>query len=104
MKIISLFLCSAFAALAQSAATDAIPKESDSIAAPRVELRLTRPSVRLQRRVRLSSPLIEAAREGNPLQLVNPFAPARYGDGWSNVAFDPITGRARGIRLFAVRF
>jgi hypothetical protein len=43
-------------------------------------------------------------RADRPLQLLNPFAPARYGDAFDNVSVDPVTGRAEGITVFAIRF
>ena len=46
----------------------------------------------------------QAFRVKRPLQLINPFAPAEYGNGWENVTVDPETGRANGIKFFGVRF
>lgn len=40
----------------------------------------------------------------NPLQLINPFAPAKYGNGFDNVAVDPLGRRAEGVMLFAISF
>jgi hypothetical protein len=40
----------------------------------------------------------------NPLQLINPFAPARYGNAYDNVSINPLTGRPEGIAIFAIRF
>jgi hypothetical protein len=47
-------------------------------------------------------PLIRKA--DRPLQLINPFAPARYGDAFENVSINPLTGRPEGIVIFAIRF
>ena len=44
------------------------------------------------------------SRTDNPLQLINPFAPARYGNGFDNVSVNPTTGRVEGINLFAIKF
>jgi hypothetical protein len=48
--------------------------------------------------------LPQIKRADNPLQLINPFAPARYGNAFDNVAVNPVTGRAEGIKIFAVKF
>ena len=40
----------------------------------------------------------------NLLQLVNPFAPARYGSGDNNLLRDPSSGRVYGWKLFSIRF
>jgi|GEM_PF-3438275 hypothetical protein len=48
--------------------------------------------------------LPQVKRADNPLQLLNPFAPAHYGSGFEHLAINPISGRAEGICLFALRF
>ena len=48
-----------------------------------------------------SGAAIQAAKS-NPLQLINPFAPARYGNGTANTVTNPFTGRAEGIKIIAV--
>jgi hypothetical protein len=40
----------------------------------------------------------------NLLQLFNPFAPARYGSGEQNLAYDVITGRPKGITVLSIDF
>lgn len=45
-----------------------------------------------------------AFRGGNPLQMLNPRAPARYGTAEQSVVFDPFTGKWRGIKLFTFNF
>ena len=47
---------------------------------------------------------IEAARSRNPLQLINPFAPAEYGRAEDNLLRDPITGRPAGLKVFGFQF
>ncbi len=47
---------------------------------------------------------VEVAKQRNPLQLINPFAPARYGSPEDNVVRDPINRRVTGLKLFAIRF
>jgi hypothetical protein len=43
-------------------------------------------------------------RGGNPLQMLNPNAPARYGTAAQAVAIDPDTGKLNGIKLFEIIF
>jgi hypothetical protein len=45
-----------------------------------------------------------AFRGGNPLQMLNPWAPARYGTGEQSVAYNPFTGRYDQIKLFEIVF
>ena len=42
-------------------------------------------------------------RGGNPLQMLNPNAPAKYGTAAQSVVFDE-TGKWRGIKLFEILF
>jgi hypothetical protein len=41
---------------------------------------------------------------GNPLQMLNPKAPAKYGTAEQHVDIDPRTGKWKGIRLFTINF
>ena len=44
-----------------------------------------------------------AARGGNPLQMLNPFAPAKYGLAEENTVLDPdLPGRGDGIKLLSI--
>ena len=53
----------------------------------------------------VSGVIPRAIRGGNPLQMLNPFAPAKYGTAEENVSFDPdVPGKANGINLFSVSF
>jgi hypothetical protein len=46
-----------------------------------------------------------AIRTGNPIQLLNPAAPARYGNAHEHVTHDPADpGKPKGIALFAWTF
>ena len=45
-----------------------------------------------------------AFRGGNPLQMLNPGAPARYGTGEQSLAYNPFTGRYDQIKLFEIVF
>jgi hypothetical protein len=48
--------------------------------------------------------LPQIRRADNPLHLINPLAPASYGNGYDNVVYDPHTGRAEGIILLGIKF
>jgi hypothetical protein len=41
---------------------------------------------------------------GNPLQMLNPRAPAQYGTAAQAVSIDPDTGKWNGIKLFEIFF
>jgi hypothetical protein len=41
---------------------------------------------------------------GNPLQMLNPYAPAKYGTTEDHVVLDPETGKWKGIKLFTFNF
>jgi hypothetical protein len=46
-----------------------------------------------------------AIRTGQPIQLINPVAPARFGSGQERVSHDPKDpGKPKGIVLFAWSF
>jgi hypothetical protein len=51
-----------------------------------------------------SGVLVQAVKTDNPLQLINPFAPARYGNGGDNVDHDIITGKENGLKFFSIGF
>jgi hypothetical protein len=43
-------------------------------------------------------------RGGNPLQMLNPKAPAKYGVYTDSLSIDPDTGKWKGIKLFEIFF
>jgi hypothetical protein len=45
-----------------------------------------------------------AIRGGNPLQMINPKAPEKYGTSAQSVVLDPDTGKWKGIKLFEIFF
>ena len=54
---------------------------------------------------RVSGVIPRAIRGGNPLQMLNPFAPAKYGTADENVSFDPdVPGKVNGINFFSISF
>ena len=53
----------------------------------------------------VSGVIPRAIRGGNPLQMLNPFAPAKYGTADENVSFDPdVPGKVNGINFFSISF
>ena len=52
----------------------------------------------------MSGITIEAAKTKNPLQLINPRAPAEYGSPEDNVVRDPMNRRVTGLKLFSLSF
>ena len=46
-----------------------------------------------------------AIRGGDPVQMLNPLAPAKYGTAEENVSMDPdVPGKGNGIRFFSISF
>jgi hypothetical protein len=54
--------------------------------------------------VNLQGVIPRAVRGGNPLQMLNPYAPAQYGTAAKNVVLEPETGKWKGIELFEADF
>jgi hypothetical protein len=55
-------------------------------------------------RVIIRGAAVQWFKTDNLLQLFNPFAPARYGSGEQNLAYDAITERPKGLTIFAIDF
>lgn len=56
------------------------------------------------RRVTYSGIAVQAIKAENPLQLLNPAAPEKYGHGEDSVTREPKTGRVNGLKLFSIEF
>jgi hypothetical protein len=53
----------------------------------------------------VSGVIPRAIRGGNPLQMLNPLAPAKYGTAEENVSLDPdVPGKGNGIKFFSISF
>jgi hypothetical protein len=50
----------------------------------------------------VSGSIPRGVRGGNPLQLLNPLAPARYGTAAESVIYEPYTWKWRGFKLFEI--
>ena len=55
-------------------------------------------------RVVYSGIAIQLVRVPQPLHLINPWAPEAYGPSDQNLAIDPVTKRAAGLKFFAISF
>ena len=47
---------------------------------------------------------VELLEADHPLELINPFAPRKYGSAEDNVLRDPRDGSAAGLNLFSIKF
>jgi hypothetical protein len=62
-----------------------------------------RPAIRSQQAV--SGVIPRAIHAGNPLQMLNPFAPAKYGTSEENISVDPdVPGKVNGINFVSIHF
>jgi hypothetical protein len=53
----------------------------------------------------VSGVIPRAIRGGNPLQMLNPFAPAKYGAANESLSIDPdVPGKVNGIILVSIPF
>jgi hypothetical protein len=48
--------------------------------------------------------LVQAVKTDNPLQLINPAAPERYGSAEENILRNPASGRVSGLKFLEIRF
>ena|SRR3974390_784858 len=118
--VLLLFLCGALAANAQStnaptvnsAATNSVARQSGQALQVQtgekglssITLNELKPNEIAKGRFLYSGISVEVVKKRNPLQLINPLAPAEYGSPEDNVVRDPINGRGTGLKIFAIRF
>ena len=91
--------------LAPQVRTEAGTKPA-AIYSPKFELRAPQPnSVQSEEYpgIRYSGIWVQAVRS-NPLQLINPLAPARYGDGERNILRNPFTREVEGLKIWEISF
>ena len=55
-------------------------------------------------KVQCSGVAVAVVRADNPLQLLNPAAPARYGTLEDSIVREPMSRKAVGIKLFSIDF
>ena len=63
-----------------------------------------KPNEIVKENVTFSGIAVQLVKTDNPLQLVNPLAPARYGSPEDNTLHDPISGKISGLKIFSIRF
>jgi hypothetical protein len=97
-KILIACLATGFLTLGQPAWAGRNSFESRQHARP------THPSAILSRQP-VSGVIPRAVRGGNPLQMLNPFAPAKYGTADESVSLDPdVPGKVNGINFLSIHF
>jgi hypothetical protein len=70
----------------------------------RQRVRQSHPPARVSKRD-VSGVIPRAVRGGNPLQMLNPFAPAKYGTANESVSVDPgVPGKVNGIIFVSIPF
>ena len=55
-------------------------------------------------KVSYSGIAVQLVKTDNPLQLINPAAPAKYGSPEDNTLRNPIDGKVLGLKIFSIRF
>jgi hypothetical protein len=94
------------ATLLIAAAITPVVAETETLAAPVTQTKArTRPAPPISKKRQVDGVVPRAIRGGNPLQMFNPRAPAKYGTSLQAVSYvqdDPI--RWRGIKFFEFRF
>jgi hypothetical protein len=70
----------------------------------KIEARKPAPNEVRAGRVTCRGILVQLVRSPRPLQMVNPAAPAEYGNAEQNVSRNPVSGRASGLNFFSIRF
>ena len=109
MRIVSV-LVFALAAVAANAQSDSTSPALESQLTTHISRRdflsstETKPNELLSGQLTYSGIAVELLNTRNPLQLVNPAAPAQYGSGEDNVLRDPISGRVSGWKIFSIEF
>jgi hypothetical protein len=78
----------------------------EEFVAPRPEETPTRPlRVNPEPQPTIEGIVAEVFKDGQPWQLVNPVAPARYGNGRNTISWDPDdAGKPKGFILFGIAF
>jgi hypothetical protein len=64
--------------------------------------RLTQSKPQSLKNKKYGGPIYAAFTSKDAYQLINPFAPSRYGHAEDNMPVDPSTGKPAGVTLFAI--
>ncbi len=78
---------------------------TDSFHAPATQPKHPRPAPPISQKTTVDGVIPRAIRGGNPLQMLNPRAPRKYGTSQEAVTYDPDDPyKWRGIKFFEIRF
>jgi len=113
MKSILCFLISVLAGIAALAqTTNSTPLKTQpavqSEAAPRSQVSMptlleAKPNEARLGKTSIDGIGVEAVKTDNPLELINPAAPAKYGSAEDNVVRD-LDGKVSGLKMFSFKF
>ena len=102
------FLTAAFSVGAQSQPAPGGALESELTArlgkTSLAAVHAAKPNEIVARHVTYSGVAVQVLKTDNPLQLINPLAPPKYGSPEDNVMRDTFTGRVLGLKIFSIRF
>jgi hypothetical protein len=104
-SMLTIVLVAALVACDQASAVTSQPARSHSttLVQRRHSVQSHRPAA--EARPQVTGVIPRAIRSGNPLQMLNPFAPAKYGTAEEDTVLGPdVPGRGDGIKLFSVSF
>jgi hypothetical protein len=68
------------------------------------ELKIEKPNEIVMGNVTYEGIGVQLVKTHYPLQLINPFAPAKYGSPEDNVMRDPAQGRILGLKFLSIKF
>jgi hypothetical protein len=95
-NLVSILIVIAFAAGASAQTFQATP--------PKKDRKVLHPPP-VSNREEMQGAIPRGFRGGNPLQMLNPKAPAKYGTWVQSTTFDPnVPGKWKGIKLFEIVF
>lgn len=103
-KLVLLGVLMGIAGLAFAQSPSQSPQHKKTFTAKANKKPAPAPSPPPLRRENTEGVLARASRGGNPLQMLNPKAPAVYGTSEDNVFLDPETGKWKGIKLLTINF
>ena len=105
--VLILTICSVSNSFGQTNQTE-ISKQTEVGQKPKQTINVAPPAkpapTGLRKKATYSGVLVQVTKTDNPFQLINPFAPARYGSGFSHLRIEPSTGKAQGISLLTIGY
>ena len=109
MKRVSILLCALAALSANARPGDTEESLESQLTAGLAKASASasdreKPNEIMKGSVTYSGIAVQLLKTDNPLQLLNPAAPARYGSAEDNVIRDPFTGIASAWKIFSIKF